>query len=184
MSRQDVVSSSFYHDMPSPVARSVEDIAIMLDIMASYTTGVVGKTLAVKGRKLGLPWHSFWATIGAVSSPGCRSLGSGSQTEPSRPPKTSRHKLVQPRGDGGPQRRARQQHSSTWRRGPSRQFGEAKLVRVALAMEVLFQWNLGGPQSPRKSRDELYAEGRRQATWPGRPGYTTVRRSPWIRRTE
>lgn len=95
MSRHGIIPGSFYHDTPGPVARSVEDVAIMLDIMAGadkydnatwnalghhpedgYASQVVGKE-SLKGLKLGLPWHPYWSTIGAINSPGQRELYEG-----------------------------------------------------------------------------------------------------------
>ncbi|KAH8888545.1 amidase signature enzyme, partial [Thozetella sp. PMI_491] len=90
MSRHGIVTGSFFHDTPGPLARSMADVALMLDIMAGadpldnltfealghypekgYSAEVVGKD-ALKGMKLGVPWHPYWATEGAMNAPGLR----------------------------------------------------------------------------------------------------------------
>ncbi|KAK2044727.1 amidase signature enzyme, partial [Colletotrichum somersetense] len=85
ISRHGVVTGSYYHDTPGPLARSMKDVSIMLDIMAGpdhydnltaeaighdpakrYSAEVVGKE-ALRGMKLGLPWNPFWSTVGSSS---------------------------------------------------------------------------------------------------------------------
>ncbi|KAK1950836.1 amidase signature enzyme, partial [Colletotrichum sublineola] len=80
ISRHGVVTGSYYHDTPGPLARSVKDVSIMLDIMVGpdrydnltaeaighdpakrYSAEIVGKE-ALRGMKLGLPWNPFWST--------------------------------------------------------------------------------------------------------------------------
>ncbi|KAH8896637.1 amidase signature enzyme [Thozetella sp. PMI_491] len=82
ISRHGVVPGSFYHDTPGSIARSMTDVAIMLDILAGpdqydnltwnalgkipekgYAAEVVGK-VALKGMKIGLPWNPYWSTAG------------------------------------------------------------------------------------------------------------------------
>ena len=82
ISRHGVIPGSFYHDTPGAVARSIKDVAVMLDIIAGpdhydnltfqslgrhpphgYTAEVVDK-YALKGMKLGLPWNPYWSTWG------------------------------------------------------------------------------------------------------------------------
>lgn len=86
ISRHGVVPGSFYHDTPGAVARSVKDVAIMLDIIAGpdrydnltfhslgrhpkngYAAEVVDKD-ALKGMKLGLPWNPYWSTWGVSAA--------------------------------------------------------------------------------------------------------------------
>ncbi|KAK3078979.1 hypothetical protein LTS18_006058, partial [Coniosporium uncinatum] len=80
MSRHGVVTGSFYHDTPGPLARSMADVAMMLDIMigvdpydnltfealAHYPKkgyrAELSKECALKGMKLGVPWDPYWAT--------------------------------------------------------------------------------------------------------------------------
>jgi len=90
MSRHGIVTGSYYHDTPGPLARSMKDVSILLDIMVgtdtydnltltavgqpqanSYASKVVGKQ-ALKGMKLGLPWFPYWASQGHINSPGNR----------------------------------------------------------------------------------------------------------------
>lgn len=85
-SRHGIVTGSFYHDTPGSLARSVADVAIMLDIMVGadpldnltleavphypkdgYLAEVVSKD-SLKGMKLGVPWY-YW-NASAVSQ-GC-----------------------------------------------------------------------------------------------------------------
>jgi amidase len=82
MSRHGIVTGSYYHDTPGPLARSMADAALLLDIMvgsdrydnltfqaighyaeAGYAQEVVGKE-ALCGMKLGLPWDPYWSTNG------------------------------------------------------------------------------------------------------------------------
>lgn len=89
ISRHGIVPGSFYHDTPGPVARSIKDVAVMLDIMAGpdrldnltfdglgrypedgYAAQVVGKD-ALLGMKLGLPWNPYWSTIGVSILSNC-----------------------------------------------------------------------------------------------------------------
>jgi amidase len=82
MSRHGVVTGSYYHDTPGPLARSIADAALLLDIMAGpdrydnltfqaighvpeagYAKEVTGKE-ALCGMKLGLPWNPYWSTNG------------------------------------------------------------------------------------------------------------------------
>ncbi|KAH7038380.1 amidase signature domain-containing protein [Microdochium trichocladiopsis] len=90
MSRHGVVTGSYYHDTPGPLARSMKDVSILLDIMVGADkydnltlTGVgsypekgyaskVVKKQALKGMKLGLPWFPYWASQGHINSPGTR----------------------------------------------------------------------------------------------------------------
>ncbi|KIV91474.1 hypothetical protein PV10_06010 [Exophiala mesophila] len=90
MSRFGIVTGSYYHDTAGPLARSIKDAAILLDIMKGidsrdnltfeaagkyptdgYTSHVVGKD-ALRGMKLGVPWEAYWASNGHVNSPGNR----------------------------------------------------------------------------------------------------------------
>lgn len=82
MSRFGIVTGSYYHDTAGPLARSIKDAAILLDIMKGidshdnltfeaagkyptdgYTSHVVGKD-ALRGMKLGVPWEAYWASNG------------------------------------------------------------------------------------------------------------------------
>lgn len=82
MSRHGVVTGSYYHDTPGPLARSMKDVSILLDIMVGldkydnltrtaverspedgYVSKLVGKQ-ALKGMKFGLPWYPYWGTNG------------------------------------------------------------------------------------------------------------------------
>ncbi|KDN68537.1 hypothetical protein CSUB01_12472, partial [Colletotrichum sublineola] len=86
ISRHGVVTGSYYHDTPGPLARSVKDVSIMLDIMVGpdrydnltaeaighdpakrYSAEIVGKE-ALRGMKLGLPWNPFWSTGAHINS--------------------------------------------------------------------------------------------------------------------
>ena len=79
MSRYGIVTGSYWHDTPGPLARSMRDVATLLDIMAGvdskdnltaeapghmpekgYTAEITDKA-ALKGMKLGLPWDNYWA---------------------------------------------------------------------------------------------------------------------------
>ncbi|KAE9566929.1 hypothetical protein CGMCC3_g16923 [Colletotrichum fructicola] len=90
VSRHGVVPGSFYHDTPGPMARSMRDVAVLLDIMAGpdrfdnltfealrnypkdgFAAEVTDQS-SLKGMKLGLPWNPYWSTIGAINSPGQR----------------------------------------------------------------------------------------------------------------
>ncbi|KAL4955795.1 amidase signature domain-containing protein [Aspergillus filifer] len=90
MSRHGIVTGSYYHDTPGPLARSMKDVAILLDIMAGpdrydnltfqaighypeagYAAEVAGKD-TLPGLKLGLPWDPYWSTNAHVNSPGHR----------------------------------------------------------------------------------------------------------------
>ncbi|KAL3483369.1 amidase signature domain-containing protein [Aspergillus germanicus] len=92
MSRHGVVTGSYYHDTPGPLARSMRDVAILLDIMVGadqydnltfqtighypengYAAEVVGKD-ALRGLKLGFLWDPFWSTNAQINSPGNREL--------------------------------------------------------------------------------------------------------------
>ncbi|KAI1453757.1 amidase signature domain-containing protein [Annulohypoxylon moriforme] len=87
ISRHGIVPGSFYHDTPGPMARSMKDVALLLDVMAgadrydnltwnalgkypsgSYAAKVV-KQDALKGMKLGIPWNPYWSTNPAVNAP-------------------------------------------------------------------------------------------------------------------
>lgn len=80
MSRNGVVTGSYWHDTPGPLTRTIKDTAIMLDIMVGpdrhdnltfesighapekgYEAEVVDKS-GLKGMKLGLPWFPYWST--------------------------------------------------------------------------------------------------------------------------
>lgn len=80
LSRHGIVPGSFYHDTPGPMARSMKDVAYLLDIMAGadqhdnltwnalghipgqgYSTHVAQKG-DIRGMKLGLPWNPYWST--------------------------------------------------------------------------------------------------------------------------
>ncbi|KAI1080965.1 amidase signature domain-containing protein [Whalleya microplaca] len=82
ISRHGIVPGSFYHDTPGPMARSMKDVALLLDIMAGpdqydkltwnglghypadgYSAHVTNKE-SLKGMKLGLPWNPY-----AVNAP-------------------------------------------------------------------------------------------------------------------
>lgn len=82
MSRHGIVTGSYWHDTPGPLARSMADVAALLDIMAGpdkhdnltfeatgklpsegYMAQVSTKT-DLKGMKLGLPWNPYWSTNG------------------------------------------------------------------------------------------------------------------------
>ncbi|KAJ4296860.1 hypothetical protein N0V90_006908 [Kalmusia sp. IMI 367209] len=92
MSRHGIIPGSFYHDTPGPLARSVKDVALLLDVMAGadqydnltfsalghfpssgYTAEVTTKD-ALKGMRLGLPWNPYWSTNPSVNTPGQRGL--------------------------------------------------------------------------------------------------------------
>ena len=81
MSRHGIVPGSFYHDTPGPLARSVKDVALLLDVMAGadrydnltfealghypkngYTAEVLSKD-SLRGMKLGLPWNPWWSLM-------------------------------------------------------------------------------------------------------------------------
>jgi amidase len=87
MSRYGIVEGSYWHDTPGPMGRSMEDCAIVLDIMAGldprdnltaesvgripdkgYAAEIVDKK-ALEGMKLGLPWDNYWAKNGVSDSP-------------------------------------------------------------------------------------------------------------------
>ncbi|MAD86501.1 MAG: hypothetical protein CL912_26370 [Deltaproteobacteria bacterium] len=76
ISRHGIVAGSFYHDIPGPMARSMADVALLLNIIAGadqhdnltwtglgkipyegYEAQIAGQS-ALKGMKLGLPWNS------------------------------------------------------------------------------------------------------------------------------
>jgi amidase len=99
MSRHGVVPGSFLHDTPGPLARSVADVALLLDVMSGadrydnltfdslghipvngYSAEVVSKS-ALEGMKLGLPWNPYWSTNAAVNTPGQRELYEGKVKE-------------------------------------------------------------------------------------------------------
>jgi amidase len=82
MSRHGIVTGSYYHDTPGPLARSMKDVSILLDIMigtdrqdnltltavdqypkSGYRSKVVTKH-ALKGMKFGMPWNPYWGTNG------------------------------------------------------------------------------------------------------------------------
>ena len=84
-SRHGIVTGSFYHDTPGPLARSMKDVALILDIISGYdrydnltsearysengyTAQVVDKD-ALRGLKLGLPWYPYWSTIQVIAYP-------------------------------------------------------------------------------------------------------------------
>lgn len=91
VSRHGVVPGSYYHDTPGPLARSMGDVAVMLDIVrgpdpkdnltfqavGNYPEGSdgyaahVGDKTSLRGMKLGLPWDPYWST-NAVSAKHCR----------------------------------------------------------------------------------------------------------------
>ncbi|KAK8072768.1 hypothetical protein PG996_006116 [Apiospora saccharicola] len=92
ISRYGVVTGSYYHDTPGPLARSMTDVAMMLDIMhgpdprdnltyqavgecpeksVGYTSHVADKS-SLQGMKLGLPWDPYWSTNAHMNSPGIR----------------------------------------------------------------------------------------------------------------
>ncbi|KAK8061838.1 hypothetical protein PG994_008204 [Apiospora phragmitis] len=95
MSRHGIVTGSYYHDTPGPLARSMRDVAILLDIMhgpdqldnltyqaignypeagaGGYAAHVADKT-ALRGMKLGLPWDPYWSTNAHMNSPGIRKV--------------------------------------------------------------------------------------------------------------
>lgn len=81
MSRHGIVTGSYWHDTPGPLARSMNDVALLLDIMSGpdrydnltfeaighypedgYSSKVSGKD-ALRGMKLGLPWDPYWSTL-------------------------------------------------------------------------------------------------------------------------
>lgn len=80
LSRHGIVPGSFYHDTPGPMARSMKDVAYLLDIMAGAnrhdnltwnalgnipTDGYAARVSQkdnLRGTKLGLPWNSYWST--------------------------------------------------------------------------------------------------------------------------
>ncbi|CAG9982978.1 unnamed protein product [Clonostachys byssicola] len=90
VSRHGVVPGSYYHDTPGPMARSMTDVAIVLDIIASpdhrdnLTFNALGKiplegyaaalgtSHALRGMRLGLPWNPYWSTAGNINAPGLR----------------------------------------------------------------------------------------------------------------
>ncbi|KAH7309742.1 amidase signature domain-containing protein [Stachybotrys elegans] len=86
MSRHGIVTGSYWHDTPGPLARSMKDVSIMLDIMVGidrydnltaeaigheppngYAAEVVDKQ-ALRGMKLGLPWNPYWSTVAHINS--------------------------------------------------------------------------------------------------------------------
>ncbi|KAK7994278.1 amidase signature enzyme [Apiospora marii] len=94
MSRHGVVTGSYYHDTPGPLARSMGDVAMMLDIMhgpdprdnltfqaigrypqesRGYSAHVVDKS-SLRGMKFGLPWDPYWSTNAHMNSPGIRQV--------------------------------------------------------------------------------------------------------------
>ncbi|KAF7538142.1 hypothetical protein G7054_g3176 [Neopestalotiopsis clavispora] len=92
VSRHGVVTGSYYHDSPGPLARSMRDVAMMLDIMHGpdsydnltyqaighypddeYSAHIVDKK-ALEGIKLGLPWDPYWSTNAHMNSPGIRQV--------------------------------------------------------------------------------------------------------------
>ncbi|KAK8075530.1 hypothetical protein PG997_010193 [Apiospora hydei] len=92
LSRRGVVTGSYYHDTPGPLARSVRDVAVMLDIMRgpdpldNLTFQAVGKypvdgytvhltnRSALRGMKFGIPWDPYWSTNAHMNSPGIRQV--------------------------------------------------------------------------------------------------------------
>ncbi|KAF9870983.1 amidase [Colletotrichum karsti] len=90
ISRHGIIPGSYYHDTPGPMAHSMKDVAILLDIMAGpdrfdnltfdalghYPTNgyfaEITDQKSLKGMKLGVPWNPYWSTIGAINSPGQR----------------------------------------------------------------------------------------------------------------
>lgn len=85
MSRNGIVTGSYWHDTPGPLVRTIKDAAILLDMMAGpdrhdnltfeaidhipgkgYAAEVVSKD-GLKGMKLGVPWYPYWATNGVRS---------------------------------------------------------------------------------------------------------------------
>ncbi|KAF2769849.1 amidase signature enzyme [Teratosphaeria nubilosa] len=92
MSRHGIIPGSFYHDTPGPLARSMSDVAAVLDVMAgphprdnltwqgtiAMPHGGFSSQLATKdalrGMKLGIPWDPYWSTISHINSPGVRAL--------------------------------------------------------------------------------------------------------------
>ncbi|KAK7408461.1 hypothetical protein QQX98_009388 [Neonectria punicea] len=95
MSRHGIVPGSFYHDTPGPLARSVKDVALLLDVMSGpdvydnltfealghypkdgFASWVKSKD-SLKGMKLGLPWNPWWSTNAAINTPGQRELYEG-----------------------------------------------------------------------------------------------------------
>ncbi|KAK7961904.1 amidase family protein [Apiospora aurea] len=92
LSRRGVVTGSYYHDTPGPLARSVRDVAVMLDIMHGtdpldnltfqavgkhpvdgYTAHLANKS-ALRGMKFGIPWDPYWSTNAHMNSPGIRQV--------------------------------------------------------------------------------------------------------------
>ncbi|KAL4899237.1 amidase signature domain-containing protein [Aspergillus multicolor] len=90
LSRHGIVTGSYYHDTPGPLARSMSDVAVLMDILkgpdardnltfqaagryppTGYTGHLVGQD-ALKGMKLGIPWSPYWETNGHINSPGNR----------------------------------------------------------------------------------------------------------------
>ncbi|KAI0153019.1 amidase signature domain-containing protein [Xylariaceae sp. FL1272] len=86
-SRHGIIPGSFYHDTSGPLARSMKDIAYVLDAitgadqydnltwnaLAHYPTekyaSYVSKKASLKGMKLGLPWNPYWSTNPAINAP-------------------------------------------------------------------------------------------------------------------
>jgi amidase len=85
ISRHGVVTGSFYHDTPGAVARSMPDVAALMDILVGfdpldnmtfeavphhpqhgYLAEIVGKE-SLQGMKFGVPWEPYWHS-GSVSS--------------------------------------------------------------------------------------------------------------------
>ncbi|KAL4928105.1 uncharacterized protein BDV17DRAFT_264832 [Aspergillus undulatus] len=96
MSRHGIVTGRYYHDTTGPLARSMKEITILLDIMVgpdrydnltfqaighflvnSYAAEVVGKD-ALRGMELRLPWYPYWSTNAQINSPGNRTAVRGS----------------------------------------------------------------------------------------------------------
>jgi amidase len=95
MSRHGIVTGSYYHDTPGPLARSMKDVSILLDIMigtdrldnltmtavdqhpkSGYRSKVVKKH-ALKGMKFGLPWDPYWGTNGVCDFDSWRGMLEG-----------------------------------------------------------------------------------------------------------
>ena len=87
MSRHGIVTGSYYHDTPGPLARSMKDVGILLDIMHGpdshdnltfegigrnppngYAAAVTSKS-SLSSMKLGIPWQAYWASNGVGERP-------------------------------------------------------------------------------------------------------------------
>ncbi|KEY64414.1 hypothetical protein S7711_08472 [Stachybotrys chartarum IBT 7711] len=90
MSRHGIVTGSYWHDTPGPLARSMKDVSILLDIMVgtdrydnltfqaighepegNYASEIVGRE-ALRGMKLGLLWNPYWST--GASNPALKAI--------------------------------------------------------------------------------------------------------------